>query len=667
MKLPHLAQRLQAATTKVNPLETPSGLVYPTLPSLPSKVEMRIGGGLSRASSLAQSVAAVQPDSGVTLQPKIASRRRRNQVMPSSSFHPVCGPCGERFAETILERDLRCQPGPGEYGEPRGLGKPQMDSTHRSHRATTFARPVKPPSHGAPSHGARHRGTSRGSHGAAHTDAWSHASSRLHRRLVAHLKAVHTLASMWDINRDGLVNRRELQRGLLLFGVNMSEADLDVLFQLYDSNGDGGIDLNELSKAVEVGGLADMSKAAVEEDEKLNLQPASRRGRTKTLGSWQMRQVDGGQSVQEQLRSALTQQAVRVIDLFREWDTSSDGLVQLGEFQKGVKRLGYDGDPSVVADLFCSWDADGSGAISLVELNKILRRGGVVRLAQPHAADEQVIAQRLKTDQKRKQRGLASKLRKSLGKSTAELQPKQGGAALTSQQEVLLRKLSMKKDKLVNNLSALYDGFMSKKELSQALPVLGITVDTATVSDLFDTMDYQKSGKVPIDHLESAIHWACKSSSSNVIKVTFDESLPLHEQLRDALAGESSRVIDLFRSWDMNGDGEISRDEFRRAIPLLGISVPHGTEGIDSMFDAFDATGSGSISFRAFNKLLRRDAKSDEQRKLRNKPATGPELEIVTLASVRKDVARDVARLQVALEAADRKAAAEAHILRESY
>ena len=137
----------------------------------------------------------------------------------------------------------------------------------------------------------------------------------------------------------------------------------------------------------------------------------------------------------------------------------------------------------------------------------------------------------------------------------------------------------------------------------------------------------------------------------------FTDDRPLHEQLRDALAGEANRVIDLFRSWDENNDGFLSREEFRRALPMLGISVPRGVQGIDEMFEAFDGNGNGRITFREFNKLLRRDTKSDEERKTRNKKAAGPDLEIVTLDSVRKEVARDVARLQVALEEADRKAA----------
>ena len=34
------------------------------------------------------------------------------------------------------------------------------------------------------------------------------------------------------------------------------------------------------------------------------------------------------------------------------------------------------------------------------------------------------------------------------------------------------------------------------------------------------------------------------------------------------------RVIDLFREWDEDGDGTVSKKEFRKAMPLLGFDAP---------------------------------------------------------------------------------------------
>ncbi len=47
-------------------------------------------------------------------------------------------------------------------------------------------------------------------------------------------------------------------------------------------------------------------------------------------------------SIQDQLRDALTKNAVRVIDLFKEWDANGDGTVSRREFRAGVSQMGFD-------------------------------------------------------------------------------------------------------------------------------------------------------------------------------------------------------------------------------------------------------------------------------------------------------------------------------------
>ena len=46
------------------------------------------------------------------------------------------------------------------------------------------------------------------------------------------------------------------------------------------------------------------------------------------------------------------------------------------------------------------------------------------------------------------------------------------------------------------------------------------------------------------------------------------------DQLRDALVTNAVRVIDLFREWDEDGDGTVSKKEFRKAVIHLGLEVP---------------------------------------------------------------------------------------------
>ena len=42
----------------------------------------------------------------------------------------------------------------------------------------------------------------------------------------------------------------------------------------------------------------------------------------------------------------------------------------------------------------------------------------------------------------------------------------------------------------------------------------------------------------------------------------------------------------MFREWDTDGDGEVSRKEFHKAMPLLGLDV--AKEEIDKLFNEWD-------------------------------------------------------------------------------
>ena len=80
-------------------------------------------------------------------------------------------------------------------------------------------------------------------------------------------------------------------------------------------------------------------------------------------------------------------------------------------------------------------------------------------------------------------------------------------------------------------------------------------------------------------------------------------------QLRDALTTNMVRVIDLFREWDDDNSGSVSKKEFRKAMPMMGLDVPK--EEIDKIFDEWDADKSGIIAIAELNDMLRKRAELD--------------------------------------------------------
>ena len=81
--------------------------------------------------------------------------------------------------------------------------------------------------------------------------------------------------------------------------------------------------------------------------------------------------------VASQISIALSRKAVRVIDLFHEWDDDRSGNISRAEFCKALPTLGLEAPMSVIEELFDSWDPDRSGTLEIKELQSQLRRRDV--------------------------------------------------------------------------------------------------------------------------------------------------------------------------------------------------------------------------------------------------------------------------------------------------
>ena len=118
---------------------------------------------------------------------------------------------------------------------------------------------------------------------------------------------------------------------------------------------------------------APVEEAAPEEPRTLARQSSNVGEKGAALNSTvQLNPEDG--DVQEQLRQILIDNAVRVIDLFRDWDDDGNGKVDKKEFRKAMKALGLDVPRKEVDGLFDTFDPDGGGSIEYNELNKALKR-----------------------------------------------------------------------------------------------------------------------------------------------------------------------------------------------------------------------------------------------------------------------------------------------------
>ena len=65
------------------------------------------------------------------------------------------------------------------------------------------------------------------------------------------------------------------------------------------------------------------------------------------------------------------------------------------------------------------------------------------------------------------------------------------------------------------------------------------------------------------------------------------------QEICDLFARLASKVSQLFRDWDLDGNGLIDKKEFRAACVSLGVSFPRDI--VDGVFDILDDDGSGTI------------------------------------------------------------------------
>jgi Ca2+-binding EF-hand superfamily protein len=196
-----------------------------------------------------------------------------------------------------------------------------------------------------------------------------------------------------------------------------------------------------------------------------------------------------------------------------------------------------------------------------------------------------------------------------------------------------------------------HGGELTKRKFNETMVELGILHSVDDDTDvLFASIDEDSSGIINIRELELALKQLVDPSMVSELEgllkdgASIDSSI---QSVRDKLSAQATRVIDLFQKWDTNHDGKISREEFLRAMPHLGLKHCLPVE-IMGLFSAFDPDGSGEISFRELHKMLRQT----------HAPKKGIVVEeaktpLVNLDELRKTCKQDVLKMNMQVEIQD--------------
>ena len=395
------------------------------------------------------------------------------------------------------------------------------------------------------------------------------------------------LFRQWDEDGSGEIDKKEFRMAIRSMGFTFiqDDSEIDTVFDEFDMDGSGKLDYKELNKqlrqgagsaldpSLRPGAMGEIGTKSGNKHKLRRRKPGEKPKGTSVIGAID---PDSDVPIQEQIRDLLSKNAVRVIDLFREWDDDGNGLVDKKEFRKAMSAMGIQASKEDINAVFDSMDADGGGTLEYGEMNKAFRRGGTVKLdANLQAGAKGSIELKAKN------------------KSSKDLSPGKKGPSLGGS----IAKPVAFTNKVKQGAKGRASSSSPTRSAGGASPPRGNKVskepsfaadedDVANAEEEEDflsgmrqnAMDYQahdtdNDGKLNFEEFcalvrerEDADH-TDEELRERFTALDGDGSglVDMHEyvrwSLRDALSRSAQRVIDLFRQWDEDGSGEIDKKE----------------------------------------------------------------------------------------------------------
>ena len=90
----------------------------------------------------------------------------------------------------------------------------------------------------------------------------------------------------------------------------------------------------------------------------------------------------------------------------------------------------------------------------------------------------------------------------------------------------------------------------------------------------------------------------CRQDAQEVALQSSSRVTEGKQQLKDALACNLSRVVDIFRKMDADGSGTVDCSEFQKAVLMLGVHA--SDESCNAIFDEYDQDGSGQLVYSEY-------------------------------------------------------------------
>jgi Ca2+-binding EF-hand superfamily protein len=198
--------------------------------------------------------------------------------------------------------------------------------------------------------------------------------------------SVEELMGAWDRNRDGTISKQEFRLNVRKLGVSEKEAlskDIDTLYDEFDDDKSGAVDLSEMKTALKrlQAALAteksqvtktqkqvELYRWIAEEVEKAVADTEACEAEETTLA-----ELKRG-TTSTRLGELLKGRNVKVGQMVTDWDKDGTGSLSREEFCQNLKSMGLGSTTEEVGSLFDELDDDRSGSLGKEELVSAMKR-----------------------------------------------------------------------------------------------------------------------------------------------------------------------------------------------------------------------------------------------------------------------------------------------------
>lgn len=125
------------------------------------------------------------------------------------------------------------------------------------------------------------------------------------------------------------------------------------------------------------------------------------------------------------------------------------------------------------------------------------------------------------------------------------------------------------------------DGRITRKELSDSLKNLGITISEQDLTQMIEKIDVNGDGFVDMDEF------------GELYQTIMDEK------------DEEEDMKEAFNVFDQNGDGFITGEELSAVLCSLGLKHGKTIEDCESMIKKVDVDGDGMVDYKEFKQMMK--------------------------------------------------------------